>query len=106
MVETTMADDHKMVDNLMNNYISEGYEGVVLRAVDSEYVYSINARRSNTTLKYKRRLDIEANVTAFTQGNARDRGAIMFICEHNGHLFNVVQNITLAQRKRQFEHLL
>lgn len=101
-----MANDHAAVDALMNTYISEGYEGAVLRSVDSEYVFSINARRSNTTLKYKRRLDIEVCVTAFTQGNARDKGAIVFICNYNGLLFNVVQNIALVHRKQQFEFLL
>ena len=84
----------------MNKFISEGYEGAVLRAVDSEYVFSINARRSNTTLKYKRRLDLEVQVVAFTQGQARDSSAIVFICEYNGHRFNVVQNTTIADRKR------
>ena len=90
----------------MNQFISEGYEGAVIRARDSDYVFSYNARRSNTTLKYKRRLDIEVQVVAFTQGQARDSGAIVFICEYNGHRFNVVQNTTVAQRKLQFAHLL
>jgi ATP-dependent DNA ligase len=64
----------------MNSFITEGYEGAVLRSMDSEYIFSTNARRSNTTLKYKRRLDLEVHVVAFTHGAARDSGAIVFIC--------------------------
>ena len=58
----------------------EGYEGAVLRSVIGKYVFSIKNKRSDSTLKYKKRLDMEVDVVDFTEGNGKDSGAIIYIC--------------------------
>ena len=88
----TLLVQEEEVETYMNNFLQEGYEGAVLRETTSPYVFSVNSKRSTTTLKYKKRDDLEVNVVSYTCGQARDQDAIVFVCEYNGHRFNVVQN--------------
>ena len=46
----------------MQTFIRDGYEGCVLRSKDSLYVFSVKNKRSDTTLKYKLRLDMEVYI--------------------------------------------
>ena len=52
----------------MREFLAEGYEGAVLRTFDSHYVFSVNNRRSDSTLKYKKRDDLEVQVIGYTSG--------------------------------------
>jgi ATP-dependent DNA ligase len=52
----------------MREFLVEGYEGAVLRAFDSPYVFSVSNRRSDSTLKYKKRDDLEVQVISYTDG--------------------------------------
>ncbi len=74
----------------------------MIRTRNSLYVFSENQCRSKTTLKYKKRLEMDVDVIDITQGNGKDTGCIVYVCQTNGHRFNVVQNETLEQRMHQF----
>ena len=45
-------------------------------------------------------------MVGFSQGQARDRGAVVFVCRYGDSEFNVVQNTTISSRKLQYEFLL
>ena len=61
-------------------------------------MFSENKRRSKTTLKYKKRLEMDVDVIDITQGNGKDTGCIVYTCQVGTHSFNVVQNETLEKR--------
>ena len=46
----------------MDECIIDGYEGLVIRERESPYVFSTNGKRSKTTLKYKKRLEMDVNI--------------------------------------------
>ena len=62
----------------MDKYTEEGYEGAVLRGAGSKYVFSVKNKRSDTTLKYKKRLDMEVTIVDYAEGNGKDSGAVIF----------------------------
>jgi hypothetical protein len=81
---------------LFAEFVEAGYEGIMLR--NAAGVYRANYR-SNDLQKYKEFMEEEYRIIDFTQGEGRDAGAVIWVCETaDGKVFSVRPRGTLNQR--------
>jgi len=74
-IEAKMPADFKAE---FGRFIEEGYEGVMLR--NKTGMYRCNYR-SHDLQKYKEFMEDEFKIIGFTQGEGRDKGTVIWICE-------------------------
>jgi DNA ligase-1 len=85
---------------LFAEFVEAGYEGIMLR--NAAGVYRANFR-SNDLQKYKEFLEDEYRIIDFTQGEGRDAGAVIWVCETaDGKEFTVRPRGTMQQRRDWF----
>jgi len=85
---------------LFAEFVEVGYEGIMLR--NAAGVYRTNFR-SNDLQKYKEFLEDEYRIIDFTQGEGRDAGAVIWVCETaDGKEFSVRPRGTMEQRRDWF----
>ena len=85
---------------LFSEFVEAGYEGIMLRNADG--VYRANYR-SNDLQKYKEFMEDEYLITGYTQGEGRDAGAVIWLCEtEDGKEFTVRPRGTMEQRRIWF----
>jgi len=85
---------------LFAEFVEAGYEGIMLR--NAAGVYRANYR-SNDLQKYKEFMEDEYRIIDFTQGEGRDAGAVIWICETaDGKEFSVRPRGTIQQRRDWF----
>jgi hypothetical protein len=83
-IPTQVVEDDKEVQKLYQSYLEKGLEGAVVRNTDALYEFGINREiRSYTTLKLKPREDDEWPVVGFTEGKAKEAGAVIWIMAEN-----------------------
>lgn len=83
------------------NYMTDGYEGAIVRCYDdSEYKFGY---RSSRLLKVKDFMDHEFVVTGFTEGVGKFKGAVLWICEtSDGKQFKATPKGTMEHRRQLF----
>jgi len=87
---------------LFSEFVEAGYEGIMLR--NAEGVYRANYR-SNDLQKYKEFMEDEYRIIGYTQGEGRDAGAVIWLCEtEDGKEFTVRPRGTMEQRRVWFNH--
>ena len=87
---------------LFAEFVESGYEGIMLRNVAG--VYRANYR-SNDLQKYKEFMEDEYRIIDFTQGEGRDAGAVIWVCETaDGKEFTVRPRGTMEQRRDWFSN--
>lgn len=85
---------------LFAEFVEGGYEGIMLRNADG--VYRANYR-SNDLQKYKEFMEDEFRIIGFTEGEGRDTGAVIWLCEtDDGKDFTVRPRGTMEQRRVWF----
>lgn len=85
---------------LFAEFVESGYEGIMLR--NAAGVYRANYR-SNDLQKYKEFMEDEYRIIDFTQGEGRDAGAVIWVCETaDGKEFTVRPRGTMEQRRDWF----
>jgi len=85
---------------LFSEFVEAGYEGIMLRNAAGEYRANY---RSNDLQKYKEFLEDEYRIIGFTQGEGRDAGAVIWLCETaDGKEFTVRPRGTMEQRREWF----
>jgi len=85
---------------LFAEFVEAGYEGIMLR--NAAGIYCANYR-SNDLQKYKEFMEEEYRIINFTQGEGRDAGAVIWVCETaDGKVFTVRPRGTLNQRRDWF----
>ena len=85
---------------LFSDFVEAGYEGIMLRNAAGEYRANY---RSNDLQKYKEFLEDEYRIIDFTQGEGRDAGAVIWVCETaDGKEFTVRPRGTMEQRREWF----
>lgn len=85
---------------LFAEFVEAGYEGIMLR--NAAGVYRANFR-SNDLQKYKEFLEDEYRIIDFTQGEGRDAGAVIWVCETaDGNEFSVRPRGSIQQRRDWF----
>lgn len=85
---------------LFAEFVESGYEGIMLR--NAMGVYRANYR-SNDLQKYKEFLEDEYRIIDFKDGEGRDAGAVIWVCETaDGKDFTVRPRGTIQQRREWF----
>lgn len=93
----TQIDSHDMVRKYHDEYVGDGYEGLMARNLNSKYVFKY---RSKNLLKLKDFEDNEFTITKFKLGKGREEGAIIFTCTHNGKEFDVRPRGSVEKRRQ------
>jgi DNA ligase-1 len=85
---------------LFAEFVEAGYEGIMLR--NAAGVYRANFR-SNDLQKYKEFMEDEYRIIDFTQGEGRDAGAVIWVCETaDGKEFTLRPRGSIEQRRAWF----
>jgi hypothetical protein len=85
---------------LFAEFVEAGYEGIMLR--NAAGIYCANYR-SNDLQKYKEFMEEEYRIIDFTQGEGRDAGAVIWVCETaDGKVFTARPRGSLNQRRDWF----
>jgi len=100
-VTTYEANNEDEVYKLQSQFLEEGYEGAIVRAMDGEYRFGY---RSNKLLKVKNFMDEEYEVIDYTTGVGKFDGCVIWICKNtNDDEFKVVPQGTMEHRKELYE---
>jgi ATP-dependent DNA ligase len=102
MVETKILHSKKFIEAEHDKYVSQGYEGIMIR--DRQGKYGL-AERSNTLLKFKKFQTEEYEIVGANEGTGKDAGTVVWVCKGGGGLnpeFAVRPTGSLAQRKQWF----
>jgi DNA ligase-1 len=101
LLESVMCESHDALKTLHDNYVSTGYEGLILRNLNG--VYKIG-HRSTDLQKYKEFEDSEYTVIGFKEGDGVEKGCVLWICKTtDGKEFAVRPRGTHAERKIALE---
>jgi DNA ligase-1 len=101
VVQTELVEDIESVKELFTQFIEDGYEGLMLRNVDSPYRQNF---RSHDLQKYKEFFEDEFEIIGFKEGEGRDAGSIIWICRTpENKEFKVRPKGTLAFRKELYK---
>lgn len=79
-VEYELADSHHDIMKAHNNYVSNGYEGIIVRDLNGKYEFD---KRSKGLLKHKLIVDAEFEICGVTTGRGTESDAILFVCKWN-----------------------
>jgi ATP-dependent DNA ligase len=85
---------------LHDQYVADGYEGVMLRNKNGPYVNE----RSLNLQKYKEFSDTEVTIVGFKSDKGADKGCIVWVCEHEHKLFSCRSRGTQEERRKLFQH--
>jgi ATP-dependent DNA ligase len=98
-VETVKVESHDDIQKLFNLYLSERYEGAMVRTNDP-YRYSNGGYHSTNLLKLKPTRDAEYKIIGYTVGvKGKTTDAILFVCETDNKInFNVTPAMEIAER--------
>jgi ATP-dependent DNA ligase len=101
LVETVIVQNIDQLDPLHTQFVSEGFEGVILRDMDGPY--QIN-NRSKYLQKYKEFMDDEFQIIGFHEGVGNEKGAVVWECiTSSGQKFAVRPRGTFESRKELFQ---
>jgi ATP-dependent DNA ligase len=101
LVETTEAKTEAEFKAEFSRFIEDGYEGIMLR--NKGGMYRCNYR-SHDLQKYKEFEEDEFRIIGFTQGDGRDKGTVIWVCEtKEGKEFTVRPRGTMESRRKLFE---
>jgi DNA ligase-1 len=108
MVETKILHSKKFIEAEHDKYVSQGYEGIMIR--DRQGVYGL-AERSNKLLKFKKFQTEEYEIVGANEGTGKDAGTVVWVCKRGGPEskglnpeFAVRPTGSLAQRKQWFRN--
>lgn len=105
-VETFVVTDFDVASEYVTKFISDGYEGGILRVPNSIYKQSRNNYHCKYLLKIKPRYDAEYEIVGFSGGESKGKeaGAIMIICEtDDGNEFTVRPALPFNVRVNLFD---
>lgn len=92
---------HNDLEEAHGRYVSQGYEGIILRNYDGMYLFNF---RSNDLQKYKHFIDEEFLVVDIDSGKGTEEGAIIFVCEtEKGERFSVRPRGSISKRRWMLE---
>lgn len=100
LVRTEKVEGVEDFRRLFAEFVEAGYEGIMLRNAAGEYRANY---RSNDLQKYKEFMEDEYLIIGYTQGEGRDAGAVIWLCETaDGKEFTVRPRGTMQQRREWF----
>ena len=83
-----------------NQYVNEGFEGIMCRNLDSKYIQKY---RSMNLQKYKHFEDKEFKIIDFREGKGSEKGAIIYKCTCEDGDFDVRPRGSIEKRKEMFK---
>jgi DNA ligase-1 len=87
---------------MFSDFVQAGYEGIMLRNING--LYQTNYR-SGDLMKYKEFDEDEYPITGFTEGEGREKGAVVWICETSDRkTFTVRPQGSIENRRNQFKN--
>ena len=84
-----------------DQYVAEGFEGVMCRNVMAPYEFKV---RSNNLLKFKAFEDSEFEIVGAKPGAGTERGAIVFECTTDAGTFDVRPRGSIELRREMFKN--
>ncbi|MDA8580366.1 hypothetical protein N9L01_00195 [bacterium] len=101
MVDNTTLSDKDDVDPLHDKFVTQGYEGLMIRNVKGPY--KLNGK-SKHLQKYKDFQDDEFKIVGYEEGKGNYEGTVIWICEMpDGKRFRIKPNGTHEYRSKLFE---
>lgn len=101
IVPIILAYNHDDIDNFHNQYVELGYEGLILRPLDSIY----RPTRCNNLLKYKHFYDEEGIIIRIEDGNGSDENCAIFVIQDKrGNELRIRPRGTYKERKYWYYH--
>jgi DNA ligase-1 len=93
----TYCIDTELVNEYLEKFIAEGFEGAILRGVNSEYLWGY---RSDELLKVKTFQDSEFKVVDIIDGVGKMAGHAIFVCQNDltNSTFKAVPKMTMEMR--------
>jgi DNA ligase-1 len=89
------------VERYHNLYVSDGYEGIILRNFLGSYEQK---NRSKNLQKFKKFMDSEFKIVDFTEGTGTEKGLIIFECiTSDGSKFRVRPSMSFEERAKMFK---
>jgi len=87
---------------MFSDFVQSGYEGIMLR--NGKGLYRTNYR-SGDLLKYKEFDEDEYRITGFTEGEGRDKGAVVWVCSTpDNKKFTARPQGSIENRRTQFKN--
>jgi ATP-dependent DNA ligase len=77
LVDTDICSSRADLKPLHDKYVSEGFEGIMLRNSAGKYRIGV---RSSDLQKYKEFCDDEYKVTGFREGDGAEKGCVIWVC--------------------------
>lgn len=107
-VETYTANSNEEVNVLYKRFLSEGYEGAMVR-LNKPYKYSVNDYHSPWLLKMKPEKDAEFKIIGYTKAEkGKSEGALMFTLEtadHKQFSINLSGGSTIKELKELYKKM-
>jgi len=92
----------KQILELEEKFVSEGYEGAIVRLMAGEYLFG---HRSNELLKVKSSQDAEYEVVSYEHGVGKFANSVIWICKtKNGKEFKAVPKASAKQRETYYRN--
>lgn len=99
-VKHDIASNEGAIYKMMADFVQDGYEGAIVRALDGEYELG---HRSRKLLKVKKFKDAEYEITGFYEGKGRYTGCVTWVCKTDDDKeFHCCPKGTLEQKKDWF----
>jgi len=96
LTENFEINDKADVKKYHDQFVKEGYEGIMIRNKDGEY--GIN-KRSKHLQKFKEFFDQEFEIVGYEEGTGNDAGTVIWVCmTQNGDLFKTRPRGTREER--------
>tara|TARA_Y100000992_G_scaffold159360_1_gene106692 strand:- start:1770 stop:2900 length:1131 start_codon:yes stop_codon:yes gene_type:complete len=102
ITENTRLENPSDVQKYHDQFVNEGYEGIMVRNNHGEY--GLN-KRSKHLQKYKVFFDQEFEIVGYEEGTGNDVGTVIWTCmTEEGNLFNVRPKGTREERAKYFQN--
>jgi DNA ligase 1 len=104
-VDLDTAEGHDILRRFAEDAVVEGYEGIMIKAVDAPY----ECKRSSFWMKWKPTITVDLNITGVEEGTGRNKGRLgALICEgvDNGRRIhvNVGSGLSDSDRDQFWKH--
>ena len=100
LIKTDVVNNHEEINDNYNNYLSEGYEGLIVRNSEGPYKERV---KSKDVQRVKPLLSEEFKIVSFKEGEGLEKGCIIWILEtEEKKTFDARPKGTREKRKKQF----
>lgn len=103
VVETFEADSFEDIKTAHDEWVRDGYEGIMVRELGRYYEFSNGTSRSSQLLKYKEFEEEEFEIVGVKDGVGKMEGVLMFQCKAKGGVFDVKMRGSMSVWRKAWE---